>query len=487
MAKKKSSAKKKTSKTEILEQEQVAEPTEPKETDSGIVEESADTRVSITGDTEPAVAEDTASEQESGSVPVETEVDTGEAETQQDADAQETTQKDDTPVAEYNEEVADVSDSTSSDTTAEPELLDEENSATARFAKMQLELVRMFHLLNEEYFDNFIKTPVINIQTGRSGPKQTSWSSRTPVWVEKDGVRSLFYEISLGGEFLDRPAEDIILSLYREMIHIYNAQQGIQDTSRGGTWHNKKFKEAAEAHGLTVEPEEKYGYSKVAFTPELLHFVQARLTQGVFDIFWTNPEEKVVEKPKRAKKVKTPEEEVADMELKAIKVEVQNFLTENPGEEADIASIAARYYAAKLDAEGRANLTDSAMEHQKEREDAWAEEHHPVDGDETVQDGGEEGVADPWDIDGTDVADDDFHKPQQEAEAPVMPQKVHWRKTSLPESQKKKISTADIQSALPFLYYCENCDIVLRTTIQMPIACPKCACVMDVVDETDAE
>ena len=48
---------------------------------------------------------------------------------------------------------------------------------------------------------------------------------------------------------------------------------GVQDTSRGGTYHNKKYKEAAEQHGLTVEKDAKYGWTKTSLNDEAKDFV----------------------------------------------------------------------------------------------------------------------------------------------------------------------------------------------------------------------
>lgn len=64
------------------------------------------------------------------------------------------------------------------------------------------------------------------------------------------------------------------------MVHLQNLQDGVQDTSRSGTYHNKKFKETAEAHGLTVEKGEKYGWHKTTLSPEALEFVQSLGKQG---------------------------------------------------------------------------------------------------------------------------------------------------------------------------------------------------------------
>ena len=64
------------------------------------------------------------------------------------------------------------------------------------------------------------------------------------------------------------------------MVHLQNLQDGVQDTSRSGTYHNKKFKETAETHGLTVEKGEKYGWHKTALAPEALEFVQSLGKKG---------------------------------------------------------------------------------------------------------------------------------------------------------------------------------------------------------------
>lgn len=39
--------------------------------------------------------------------------------------------------------------------------------------------------------------------------------------------------------------------MIHEMVHLYCREHGIKEVSRGGAYHNKKFKEVAEAHGLT--------------------------------------------------------------------------------------------------------------------------------------------------------------------------------------------------------------------------------------------
>ena len=58
------------------------------------------------------------------------------------------------------------------------------------------------------------------------------------------------------------------------MTHQYNNEiANIQDCSRGGTYHNKYFKQTAEAHGLIVTRSEKYWWSITSPSDELLDWI----------------------------------------------------------------------------------------------------------------------------------------------------------------------------------------------------------------------
>ena len=59
------------------------------------------------------------------------------------------------------------------------------------------------------------------------------------------------------------------------MVHLLNLQNEVQDTSRSGMYHNKKFKKVAEQHGLTVDKDSKYGYCITKLNDEASAFVQA--------------------------------------------------------------------------------------------------------------------------------------------------------------------------------------------------------------------
>lgn len=129
-------------------------------------------------------------------------------------------------------------------------------------------LNKVFDLLNVEFFEGALSRPTITIQSTPKAYGHFTLSSDT--WVSKLGGT---HEINIGAGTLSRPIENVCATLLHEMIHYWNYENGIQDTSRGGTYHNKRFKAAAEACGLSVEHSEKYGWSHTSPSDELLDFV----------------------------------------------------------------------------------------------------------------------------------------------------------------------------------------------------------------------
>lgn len=88
-------------------------------------------------------------------------------------------------------------------------------------------------------------------------------------------------ELNIGAGTLDRPIEDVVATLLHEMTHLWNLQRGVQDCSRGGAYHNKRFKEAAEARGLSIGYDPRYGWTITEPTEALLDFI---ISQGWTDV-----------------------------------------------------------------------------------------------------------------------------------------------------------------------------------------------------------
>ena len=129
-------------------------------------------------------------------------------------------------------------------------------------------LNKVFALLNDEFFENALSRPTITIQ---STPKAYGhFSLREDTWVSKLGGT---HEINIGAGTLSRPIEEVAATLLHEMVHYHNYLHGVQDCSRGNTYHNRKFKDAAEERGLIVTHSDKYGWSHTSPSDRLLEFI----------------------------------------------------------------------------------------------------------------------------------------------------------------------------------------------------------------------
>ena len=132
------------------------------------------------------------------------------------------------------------------------------------------QLERMFKSLNESFYDGQLDMPIITVTpTARAYAHYTPWNA----WESKGEHKR---EINISSAYLDRPLEYICGSLLHEMAHMYNdTVLEVSDTSRGGTYHSKVFKQAAESHGLVCTRTEKYGWSDTStiLSDELIDWV----------------------------------------------------------------------------------------------------------------------------------------------------------------------------------------------------------------------
>ncbi len=153
-------------------------------------------------------------------------------------------------------------------------------------------LESLFSKFNEKFFNNELQIPVITVSPdttkGAYGwcTDWKAWSTEAPKPIKdlstltKEQLDSMkkddgFYEINLCAEYLSRPFEQVAETLLHEMVHLYNLQEDVQDTSRGGTYHNQKYKDAAVAHGLTVEKDKKYGWNKTKLNDDAKAYVDS--------------------------------------------------------------------------------------------------------------------------------------------------------------------------------------------------------------------
>jgi hypothetical protein len=141
-----------------------------------------------------------------------------------------------------------------------------ENSLQSVIAKLE----NLFSEFNSKYFENSLEKPIIAVNHDHTA-SAFGWFTTWKAW-SKEGTDG-FYEINVCAEHLNRPIYDICATLIHEMVHIYNQLNEIKDTSRAGTYHNKKFKVSAEEHGLIIENTEKYGWTKTSLQESTKEFI----------------------------------------------------------------------------------------------------------------------------------------------------------------------------------------------------------------------
>lgn len=129
-------------------------------------------------------------------------------------------------------------------------------------------LEKMFRALNARYFDGCLEEPIITIQ---STPRAYGHVTVDKAWHERSGETR--HELNLGAGILDRPIENVVSTLLHEMVHLYNLQIGVQDCSRGGTYHNKRFRDAAVSRDLQISYDSRIGWSITEPTEALIDFI----------------------------------------------------------------------------------------------------------------------------------------------------------------------------------------------------------------------
>lgn len=138
-----------------------------------------------------------------------------------------------------------------------------------KYSRLSGYLEKLYDKLNADFFNGELDRPVITIQ---STPRVYGHYSLIPYW-NVDGTAKREINIA-AGTLNNRPVENVIATLLHEMCHQYNNEiANVQDSSREGTYHNKYFKQTAQAHGLKVERSEKYGWSITSPSDELLEWI----------------------------------------------------------------------------------------------------------------------------------------------------------------------------------------------------------------------
>ena len=126
---------------------------------------------------------------------------------------------------------------------------------STKLSRAVSQLEHIYNSLNADFFSGELPVPIITVQ---SKPGTYGHCTTSKVWQRKETGA---YELNIAAEVLNYPIEETLDTMIHEMCHLYCRENGIKEVSRGGKYHNGKFKAIAEAHGLTCVPCKEYGWN----------------------------------------------------------------------------------------------------------------------------------------------------------------------------------------------------------------------------------
>ena len=166
-------------------------------------------------------------------------------------------------------------------------------------SEMGAGLMQAFNAINNHFYSGELEKPIITVKEGKK-KNAYGWIETSKNWIQGKTER---YEINISCDYIgERTVTETISTLMHEMAHLYNIQNDIKDTSRAGIYHNTKFKETAEAHGLQISYNEHIGWSITRLTPEAEKWVDENINIKGFSVYKLTKEKisKGTAKPKQS-------------------------------------------------------------------------------------------------------------------------------------------------------------------------------------------
>lgn len=126
---------------------------------------------------------------------------------------------------------------------------------TTKMSRAVGQLEKIYYHLNVDFFEGKLPVPIITVQ---SKPGTYGHCTTGKVWKRKEDNA---YELNIAAEVLNYPIEETLDTMIHEMTHLFCRENGIKEVSRGGTYHNRRFKEEAERRGLECYRCGQYGWN----------------------------------------------------------------------------------------------------------------------------------------------------------------------------------------------------------------------------------
>lgn len=139
----------------------------------------------------------------------------------------------------------------------------------------------IFSKLNKEFFNN--ELPELPIYLTATTRAITAFNA--DVTTVFDRKRKQECQFNFSDDILTDPIVVVCQRMLHVMCHYYCYLHGIPESSRGGTYHNKKFKRVAERHGLVSVKDDTYGWSISCPSERLVRFCADEFKGFSFGVF----------------------------------------------------------------------------------------------------------------------------------------------------------------------------------------------------------
>ncbi len=149
-------------------------------------------------------------------------------------------------------------------------------------AELQAALQAAFNAINRDFYGNELEKVIITVKEGKK-KGAFGWIETAKNWKQNGKDR---HEINISADYIgERTVQETIVTLMHKMVHLYNMQNGIKDTTRSGIYHNRKFKQTAESHGLDVEMISDTGWSRTTAAPQTAQWIADNIPIKSFGVY----------------------------------------------------------------------------------------------------------------------------------------------------------------------------------------------------------
>lgn len=126
---------------------------------------------------------------------------------------------------------------------------------------LEEEMEQLYKIINKRLYNNDLPVPYFRMHNARYRKK--GWN----IQYKQNKV----CQIDINQKSLDND-KNIVLEMLHQMVHIYCWKQNKKDTSRGGQYHNKIFRDIANEKGLVVDYNKNSGYQVIDISKSLLFY-----------------------------------------------------------------------------------------------------------------------------------------------------------------------------------------------------------------------